>query len=63
MATPNQMPKKANPLHQQILSALLSNPVRRVPVAKGSAITRPVGTLANNVSEENIERAARRWIK
>ncbi|AKF14232.1 hypothetical protein SEA_GAIL_67 [Mycobacterium phage Gail] len=49
MATPNQMPKRANPLHQQILSGLLAN--------------RKSTPLAANVSDENIERAAKRWIK
>ncbi|QFG08646.1 hypothetical protein PBI_VANISOA_66 [Mycobacterium phage Vanisoa] len=48
MATPNAMPKKAHPLHQQILSVLLAN--------------RPVTKLARNVSDENIERMSRRWL-
>ncbi|AEK07339.1 hypothetical protein PBI_MYXUS_68 [Mycobacterium phage Myxus] len=48
MATPNAMPKKANPLHQQILGALVAN--------------RPVTKLARNVSDENIDRLAKRWL-
>ncbi|QBJ01150.1 hypothetical protein PBI_ARISSANAE_65 [Mycobacterium phage Arissanae] len=48
MATPNAMPKKANPIHQQILSGLLAN--------------KPSHKLARNVSDESIERMARRWL-
>ena len=47
----NTMPKpqgKANLTHQQILSSLLDN--RR-------------GTLANNVSELNVNRSAKGWAK
>ncbi|QGJ88820.1 hypothetical protein SEA_YECEY3_69 [Mycobacterium phage Yecey3] len=46
--TPNAMPKKRNPLHQTILSALLAN--------------KPVTKLARNVSDENIDRMAKRWL-
>jgi hypothetical protein len=45
------MPKpqgKSNLIHQQILASLLDN--RR-------------GTLANNVSELSVNRAAKRWAK
>ena len=46
-ATASPKPQgKANLLHQQILGALVEN--KR-------------GRLANNVSNENVERAARRW--
>lgn len=47
MITPAQMPKKVNPIHQQILGSLLANKPR---------------TLAGNVSDENVEIIARRWI-
>lgn len=47
MTTPNDMPKRVNPTYQQILDALLDNKIR---------------TLAGNVSDQNIERIARRWL-
>ena len=45
MTTPNDMPRKASIIHQQILGALVEN-------KRG---------LARNVSTENVERAAARW--
>ncbi len=55
-------------LRQSILSALLDNKQYLVRDGKGkpakdddgNRIVR--GTLANNVSNENVERAARRWV-
>ncbi|QFG04640.1 hypothetical protein PBI_KEZIACHARLES14_66 [Mycobacterium phage Keziacharles14] len=46
MTTPNAMPKKASGLHQQVLKELLN----------------PKSKLARNVSDENIDRAAKRWL-
>ncbi|AVR76922.1 hypothetical protein SEA_GREEDYLAWYER_63 [Mycobacterium phage GreedyLawyer] len=77
MATPNQMPKRTNPMHQQILSGLLANkPVTRSHkfLAKGAdgkeivletKVKRQVlrFPLAENISEDNIDRAARAWLK
>ncbi|AOZ61303.1 hypothetical protein SEA_DARTHPHADER_63 [Mycobacterium phage DarthPhader] len=76
MATPNAMPKRTNPLHQQLLSALLATkPVTRIhkrvekdasgkehTVETKSTVHTLRSPLAANVSDENIERAARRWI-
>ncbi|UJD20901.1 hypothetical protein SEA_ZIMMER_63 [Mycobacterium phage Zimmer] len=76
MATPNAMPKRTNPIHQQILSALLATkPVKRThkrfirdadgkehEVFETSTVNVLRSPLAANVSDENIERAARRWI-
>lgn len=44
---PSAMPRKVNPLHTQILGYLVAN--------------KPKG-LAGNVSEENVDRMAKRWI-
>lgn len=46
--TPNAMPRKANPVHQQILGALLANKPK---------------SLANNVSDVTVNHAAKRWIR
>ncbi|AXH48836.1 hypothetical protein SEA_STEAMY_62 [Mycobacterium phage Steamy] len=78
MATPNAMPKRTNPLHQQILAGLLATkPVSWIhksidpesPDPKKPRVieTKVVGrglvnALAANVSDANIERAAKRWI-
>jgi len=45
---PSDLARKPNVLHQQILGSLLANKPR---------------TLANNVSDENINRMAKRWIR
>lgn len=67
MITPAQMPKKVNPLHQQILGELLSprkttrteiHWKRGVP----TKVDVPVPTLAGNVSEHNVNRMAARWM-
>ncbi|QBJ04867.1 hypothetical protein SEA_ELEPHANTOON_66 [Mycobacterium phage Elephantoon] len=77
MATPNAMPKKANPLHQQILSGLLANKPATTTIKTLSKdkqgkevvvetkVTRQVvrHPLAQNVSEENIDRMAARWLQ
>ncbi|AIK67781.1 hypothetical protein AVV38_gp38 [Mycobacterium phage Piro94] len=76
MATPNAMPKKANVIHQQILSGLLATkPVSwarktLVKVDGKEAVVKTTIThqeprfpLARNVSDENIDRMARRWIR
>lgn len=47
---PSAMPRKANVIHQQILAALIAQPSRS-------------NRLAQNVSEENVDRIARRWIR
>lgn len=74
--TPNAMPRKANPVHQQLLSGLIATkPTTRTHKVlerdgEGKEViseTKIVGTtlafpLANNVSEENVDRMARRWI-
>ncbi|AEL17896.1 hypothetical protein TRIXIE_64 [Mycobacterium phage Trixie] len=76
MATPNQMPKRTNPIHQQILSGLLATkPVTstfkkivRGADGKDQVVERKVTRqgirfpLAQNVSEANIDRAAKRWL-
>lgn len=76
MATPNAMPKKANVIHQQILSGLLAtkpaNWVKKTlvkvdgkeEVAK-TTVTRqePRFGLARNVSDFNIDIAAKRWLQ
>ena len=78
MATPNSMPRKANPLHLQILSALIeTKPVSWVkrtldpnsdpkkPVVNKTTVAgfEVVSALAQNVSSENIDRIAKRWIR
>ncbi|AXH67905.1 hypothetical protein J4T99_gp100 [Mycobacterium phage Bromden] len=50
-----------NLLHQIILGHLVDNKQVYVPVKDGQGYWR--GTLANNVSERNVDLAARRWIK
>ncbi|QFG12566.1 hypothetical protein PBI_TOAKA_67 [Mycobacterium phage Toaka] len=76
MATPNAMPRKASPIHQQILSGLLATkPVTSTfkTVVKGDdgkdtvVETKVVrqglrAPLAQNVSEENVDRMAKRWL-
>lgn len=49
MATPNQMPKRANTIHQKILAGLIEGDET------------PKFPLARNVSEDNVNRAAKRW--
>ncbi|AEJ92369.1 hypothetical protein TIMSHEL_65 [Mycobacterium phage Timshel] len=70
-ATPNAMPRKANPLHQIILKGLLDNKqtvrteVRGKRGKKGweeREVQVAVPTLAGNVSDLNIDIAAKRWI-
>ncbi|ASR86165.1 hypothetical protein SEA_BOBSWAGET_60 [Mycobacterium phage BobSwaget] len=76
MATPNQMPKRTSPLHQQILSALLANKPAswsRKTIVKVDGKEEVVKTtishqeprfpLARNVSEFNIDLAAKRWLR
>ncbi|AXH46802.1 hypothetical protein SEA_ACOLYTE_59 [Mycobacterium phage Acolyte] len=77
MATPNQMPRKTNPLHQQILSGLLATkPVTSTfkKLVKGTdgktevaetKVTRQGlrSPLSQNVAEENVDRMARRWLR
>ncbi|ASZ75496.1 hypothetical protein KIW74_gp32 [Mycobacterium phage Kimona] len=76
-ATPNSMPRKANPLHQKVLAGLIETKpfswsqkklgkdkdgkevVNKVKVT-GTALRYP---LAQNVSEDNVERIARRWVR
>ncbi|WXX09772.1 hypothetical protein [Mycobacterium phage MS619] len=76
MATPNAMPKKANVIHQQILSGLLAPKpatwARKTLVkdkdGKESVVKTTVTNLeprfplARNVSDFNIDRTARRWL-
>jgi len=77
MATPNQMPRKTNPLHLQLLAGLIETaPVswtRKTlgkdkdgkEIVQSTKVTR-LGLrspLAQNVSEDNAERAAAGWIK
>ncbi|QXO14338.1 hypothetical protein SEA_CHASER_99 [Mycobacterium phage Chaser] len=50
-----------NLLHQIVLGHLVDNKQVYVPVKDGQGYWR--GTLANNVSAENVDLAARRWIK
>ncbi|QJD50270.1 hypothetical protein SEA_IWOKEUPLIKEDIS_67 [Mycobacterium phage Iwokeuplikedis] len=74
-ATPNAMPKKANVIHQQILSGLLATKpagwVKKTLVkidGKEDVVKTKVSRqelrfpLAQNVSDENVDRMARRWI-
>lgn len=76
--TPNAMPRKANPLHQQILGSLLEtrtaswvhraidpkseNPKKPNLIETKMAGSELVYPLARNVSEASVERAARRWL-
>ncbi|BCP36403.1 hypothetical protein MINTMi198_17730 [Mycobacterium intracellulare M.i.198] len=70
---PSAMPRKANVIHQQILSGLLANKtttrteLRERRDKKGAwtqqEVPVSVPTLAGNVSEENVDRIARRWIR
>uniref|UniRef100_A0AAU8GS30 Uncharacterized protein n=1 Tax=Mycobacterium phage BabyBack TaxID=3158877 RepID=A0AAU8GS30_9CAUD len=74
-ATPNVMPKRANVIHQQILSGLLATKpaswVKKTIVkvdGKDEVVKTRVTRqelrfpLAQNVSEFNIDLAARRWL-
>ncbi|AMS00964.1 hypothetical protein SEA_LOSER_68 [Mycobacterium phage Loser] len=77
MATPNAMPKRTNPLHQQMLSALLATkPVTTTfkklvkdSAGKDQVVERKVTRqglrfpLAQNVSEANVDLAAKRWLR
>lgn len=78
MTTPNDMPQKANPLHTQILGELLTVRTTTRPEVRVKNVKRgkdgvyrhdlvgvdvPVPTLAGNVSNDNVERAAKRWIR
>ncbi|AUV62021.1 hypothetical protein KIV63_gp23 [Mycobacterium phage SWU2] len=75
-ATPNAMPRKANPIRQQVLSALIetkavtttfkrdTTPHEKKPTIEERKVTRlrlrfP---LAQNVSDLNVDRAAKAWI-
>ncbi|QFP95545.1 hypothetical protein SEA_GAUGELDP_62 [Mycobacterium phage GaugeLDP] len=73
--TPNVMPKRANVIHQQILSGLLATKpaswVKKTLVkvdGKDEVVKTRVTRqelrfpLAQNVSEFNIDLAARRWL-
>ncbi|AFF28359.1 hypothetical protein FDI09_gp35 [Mycobacterium phage Twister] len=75
-ATPNVMPRKVDPLRQSLLGSLIeTKPVSwtQKSVAKGpdgkEVVTERKRTrqglrypLAQNVSNDNVERAAKRWI-
>ncbi|ALF00936.1 hypothetical protein SEA_SERENITY_69 [Mycobacterium phage Serenity] len=78
MTTPNAMPRKANPLHQQVLGALIktkptvwthkridpTSPDPRKPrVLETKVHGREFTGLARNVSEENVDRIAKRWMR
>lgn len=76
-ATPNSMPRKANPIHQQILSGLLeTKPVSWVHKKlvdksdpKSDVVkTRVTGSelrnpLARALSDANLEILAKRWMR
>ena len=76
MPTPNQMPNKANPLHQQLLAGLIETKAvswDRKSLSKDKDGKEVLNTtkvtrqglrfpLAQNVSEDSIERAAKRWL-
>lgn len=76
MATPNQMPKRPNQLRQQLLSGLIeTKPTSwsRKVLDKDEDGKEVVSTqkvthdalrfpLAQNVSEESVERASRSWM-
>ncbi|AFU20686.1 hypothetical protein SEA_CHUPACABRA_60 [Mycobacterium phage Chupacabra] len=75
-ATPNAMPRKANPLHQKLLGALIETKpsswthkrLVKGDDGKESVVETKVTRqglrypLAQNVSDHNIERAAKAWI-
>jgi len=77
MATPNQMPRKTNPLHLQILGGLIETKAvswDRKSLSKGKDGKEVVEStkvqhqalrspLAQNVSALNVERAAAGWTK
>ena len=77
MTTPNEMPKKKNQIQQQALMGLIEiapSSWDRKTLVKGEdgketietkRVTRSVlrNALAYNVSEENVERAAKRWVR
>ena len=77
MATPNQMPRKTNPLHLQLLAGLIETaPVSwtRKTLGKdkdGKEVVESTkvqhqalrSPLAQNVSALNVERAAAGWTK
>ncbi|ASZ75232.1 hypothetical protein PBI_MISSWHITE_66 [Mycobacterium phage MissWhite] len=77
MTTPNAMPRKVSPLRQQVLGALIKtrttvwtqkridpeSPDPRKPrVIETKVHGREFTGLARNVSEENVDRLAKRWI-
>jgi hypothetical protein len=72
--TPNAMPRKANPLRQQALADLIETvPVswtrKRIDPKTDDVVKTKVThqglryPLAQNVSQVNVERAAKGWIK
>ena len=75
MVTPNLMPKKVNPIHTQILGSLIDAKPHKweqrtfvrvdgvetlvmAPHVHGETLRWP---LAQNVSDENVDRLAARW--
>ncbi|BBC53861.1 hypotheical protein [Mycobacterium phage PP] len=74
---PSAMPRKANPLHQQILGALLETKkvsrkhksLQEIPNDKPIIVETTVTgetlrfPLAQNVSGLNVDRAAKRWLR
>jgi hypothetical protein len=75
---PSAMPRKANPLFQQILGGLLAtkkvswthkaiDPESPDPKKPRVIETKRTGVevtgLARNVSSENVDRAAKRWLR
>ncbi|AGR46480.1 hypothetical protein ODIN_66 [Mycobacterium phage Odin] len=79
MTTPNAMPRKANQMHQQVIGDLIKtrpttwtqktidpeSPDPKKPRVietkrKGSELS---AGLARNVSAENVDRAAKRWLR
>lgn len=74
MATPNQMPRNNNPIHQAIIAGLTAikpagwvkktwnDETKDVDTVKVNHIE-PRFPLARNFSDENIERLAKRWLK
>lgn len=77
MTTPNAMPKQTNKIRQQVLGSLIdSKPASRTvktlakdadgkEIVKETKVSRQElrNPLAYNVSEENVERLAKRWLK
>lgn len=77
MTTPNKMPRRNNKLQQQMLEGLIANTKhtwkKKILVADDNGkerleevhVTRQAlrYPLAQNVSEQNVESAARRWLK